>query len=359
MHVFQELVKEIPGWHVVWGFQPDVRGVDAAEGGDACRGKAFPDDAGVFHVVADHFPDLGLAFRGENRLCTTLDDVGGAVELGGVAAVPQGIQCLPGAVSSFAGNGLGQDDVAAAGAGEACCLGEGAELNGTVFGLRNLKDGAWHILLGDVGVVSSIKEDDGVMLQGVVHPLFQLLTGEGGARRIIRAAEVNQVNGLFRQLRAEIVLGVAGKIGDALVAAIRLQSAGAAGHDIGVQVYRVYRIRDGNGVIGAEDFLDVAAVALGTIRHEYLVSLNAQPLVVVFDDFIHQEAVALLRAVAPEGIGGCHFVYCLVHGLDAGLWQWQGYIAYAQGNDVSFRMRLNEGGPPAGCLPEKIAACQL
>ena len=118
-------------------------------------------------------------------------------------------------------------------------------------------------------------------------------------------------------------------------------------------------VGDGNGVIGAEDFLDVAAVALGTVGHEYLVRFDAQPLIVVLDDFVHQEAVALLRAVAPEGIWGGHFVNSLVHSLNTSLGQRQGNITNAQRNHISLWMSLYKSSSTMGGFPKKIAASQF
>ena len=72
-------------------FQPDVRGVDAAVGFKTGGFQPFPYQAGVFHVVGDGFRHLGLAFLRVDGGSAALDDVGCAVELGGVAAVQEAV----------------------------------------------------------------------------------------------------------------------------------------------------------------------------------------------------------------------------------------------------------------------------
>ena len=137
-----------------------------------------------------------------------------------------------------------------------------------------------------------------------------------------------------------------------------LQRARTAGHDVRVEIDRIDRVRDGDFIVGAEDFLDVAAVALGTVADEDLifVDLDSALRVVVLDDRFRQEGIALLRAIATEGFGFCHLIDSLVHGLDAGSRQRLGNIADAETDDIRIRMRLLECLDPAGDFCEEIAA---
>ena len=86
---FQEFVEEVPRWHVFWCLEPDVWCIDAAECLDSCGGKAFADDAGIFHVIGDGCFDLMLAGFGEDRLCTALYDIGGTAAIHDIVAVPE------------------------------------------------------------------------------------------------------------------------------------------------------------------------------------------------------------------------------------------------------------------------------
>ena len=143
--------------------------------------------------------------------------------------------------------------------------------------------------------------------------------------------------------------------------AVLLQRARAAGHDIRVEVDRVYRVRDGDLVCRAEDLLDVAAVALGAVADEDLVrrDLDAAVRVVVLDDGFRQERVALLWAVAVERLSLRLIVDRLVHGLDADLRQRLRDIADAEADDVGIRVRFLVGSDTARNLREEIAARQL
>ena len=113
----------------------------------------------------------------------------------------------------------------------------------------------------------------------------------------------------------------------------------AARHNVGINVNRVNRVRNQNGVVSAENVEDVAEVALCTVRDEDLIGgeLYAVGLVVA-DQRLVQEAVALLIAVAVEGLllglilNGC--VQC----VDNSRYQRTGYVTDAQTDDISLRM---------------------
>ena len=115
----EQLVEEVPRRHIIRGLEPDVRSIDAAIGFDAGRLKSFADDAGIFHVVADELFDLLLALRRIDSSSAALDDVGRAIELRRMAAVPELVELNKRAVSSAALDRLGDDRIAAARAGEA------------------------------------------------------------------------------------------------------------------------------------------------------------------------------------------------------------------------------------------------
>ena len=166
---------------------------------------------------------------------------------------------------------------------------------------------------------------------------------------------------LFGQLRGKVILCGAGQICYPFEVAVLLELAGTPCHDIGVKVDGVYRVGDGHSVSEAEDFLDIAAVAFGAIADKDFISAEVQPigLVIVFENGFCQEAVALFRAISPEGSGVGHFVHSLVHGFYAGRGQGPGHIAYPQADDISFRMELLIGCHPAAYFSEQIAAGEL
>src|SRR5690606_6692745 len=85
----EELVEEGPG--IGAGVDPDVGGVVAADAAVAEAGHGVADEFRVGHVVGDLLFDLGLAGLGVYGGGGLLHGVGDAVELGRVAAVPEGV----------------------------------------------------------------------------------------------------------------------------------------------------------------------------------------------------------------------------------------------------------------------------
>ena len=94
-----------------------------------------------------------MALGGVNGGGAALDDVGDAVELGGVAAGPEAME-----IDSLAGLGatvqsVGNDGEGAAGAGEAGEFAEAAELDGDLAGAGDFVDGMRDRAVGNVGFV--------------------------------------------------------------------------------------------------------------------------------------------------------------------------------------------------------------
>ena len=172
--------------------------------------------------------------------------------------------------------------------------------------------------------------------------------------------EVDQIHLLPGQFRYEVVRPGRVEVDDALVAAVPVDP-GAAGHDVGVQVDRVDRVRDGDLRPGAEQFLDVAGVALGAVADEHLVGLDESPArpEIVGGDGLAQEVVALLRAVTAEPGHGAHLVHSLVEGLDACRRQRVGDIADAQLDHLALGVGGLEGGHPLGDVGEQVGGLEL
>ena len=89
--LFQKAVEEVPGAGAVRGAAPHVRAVVGAVHLKAGRRQALLYRAGVGAVEVDRLVHLGRPLRSVDGRRAPLDDVGGAVELGGLAAVPHGV----------------------------------------------------------------------------------------------------------------------------------------------------------------------------------------------------------------------------------------------------------------------------
>ena len=214
----------------------------------------------------------------------------------------------------------------------------------------DLVDGTRQRFVLDEALVSCVIQDNGVLLAGVVHPGLEARAVVSGAGRVVRRADIDNValNGLVRQRQEAVCL-----------VCIREYDL-AAGHYVGINVNRVDRIRNQNGVVGAEDVEDVAEVALCAVRDEDLIGgeLYAVGLVVA-DQCLVQKAVALLIAVAVERfllgliLNGC------VQRIDNSRYQRTGYVADAQTDNVRLRVRLGILAHLAGDGGEQIALLEI
>ena len=110
-------------------------------------------------------------------------------------------------------------------------------------------------------LVSGIEENDRIILLGVLHPSLELLASRDSTGGVVRKAEVDDVGFLGGHIGDEAVGRIALEIKQAGVGAFFIGIAGVAGHDIGVDIDRVNRIGDGDGVAVPEDIENVAGVA--------------------------------------------------------------------------------------------------
>jgi len=235
------------------------------------------------------------------------------------------------------------------------------ELDGALPGTANLIDAAGNLRIADVGLIGGIIEDEGVVLQGVVHPLAQLLLSDDGARGVVGVAQVDDVDGTaFGQLWHKAILGGGGQIAHVGPASVAVGAA-ATNHHVGVDVNGIDGVSDADEVIPMQQLLEVASVALGTVVYENLVDVevDAARQEVVLQDGFAQKIVALLRTVAAEALGGGHLVNSLVHGFDDGGTERLGDVADAEGDDVSLGVHHLEGVDLLGDVGKQIIVLEV
>ena len=319
--------------------------------------EAFLDNARVVAVVVQRFLYLLCALFGVDSRRAALDDIGSAVELGALTAVPHGVQAL-----AVAHKRLGHHGVAAACAGEAGGFREGTELDGAGLGAFHLIDGMGHVLFGDEALVRSVEHDDGAVLVGVIHPNLQLVGIQNGAGGVVGAAQVDDVGNLVGERGDEIVFGRGGHVDDVRPAlGFLVVFARTAGHGVGVNIHGVHRVAYGYLVVDGKDVADVAAVALGAVGNEDLVvfDIYAAGTEVVFGNGGAQEVVALLGAVAVEVLERSHVVHGGMHGIDNRRRQRAGYVADAHLDHLRLGMRRGVLGGTAGNLGKQVATGKL
>ncbi len=357
MRALQKLVEEIPAGHPARRLAPHVRAVHRPVDAPAAALERLLYHARVLAVVRDPRVHLALARFGVDGGRPALDDVARAVELRRLAPQPHRVQVLPVALQLAR-----HDRVAAACAREARRLGKRAELDGAGARPVDLEDAVRHVRLHDEALVGRVEHDDRPVLVGVVHPTRELLGRQHGARRVVGRAQVDDIDRLFGNGGEKAVFGSRGHVAD-LRPRLRALApvARAAGHGVRVHVDGVDRVAHGDGVVHGEDVADVAAIAFRTVGDEDLVDVHLHParVEVVFADGLAQEIVALLRAVAVEGLGPRHVVDCRVHGLDHGGRERARDVADAHLHQLDIRVRLLERLRAPRYLGEKVAAGQL
>ena len=82
----EQTIEELPAVHATT--DPDIGRVDATESRNADGLEGLLHELGVLARVGDVVHDLLTALRRIDSLGSTLNDVGSAVELGGLATVP-------------------------------------------------------------------------------------------------------------------------------------------------------------------------------------------------------------------------------------------------------------------------------
>ena len=210
-----------------------------------------------------------------------------------------------------------------------------------------------HVRFTDEGFVSGIEKDQRVVVQGIVHPFLQLLTGESRTRRIIGITQVNQIYPMIGKFGNKPVLTGTRQVSDLAPQTVRSGNSRTSAHDITVHIHRIYRIGNGDEIILTEKFGKVSQVALRSVADkDFRRTESDAPLFeVVFQNGFDQEVISLFRPVAVECTGIRQFPDGPAHRLDASLGKRTGH-RFPDGSDVPA-----DGRPqrplPCGPLPKR------
>ncbi len=136
-----------------------------------------------------------------------------------------------------------------------------------------------------------------------------------------------------------------------------IRGTGPPRHHVRVDVHRIHRVDDGHHVVLAEDFKNVARIALRAVRHEHFVKVDRHPArrEVVVDDRLPEEIVALLGAVAAECRANTQLVGRLVDGGDHGGRERLGDIADPHADNLGGRVLAGELADAARDLRKQIS----
>ena len=201
-------------------------------------------------------------------------------------------------------------------------------------------DAVWYAVMADESLIRHIVADESVVLLSVSYPFLQFVARKGGACRIVRIAEIDDVDALAGQFGHKAILCRAGQIDDVRPPSVGTQHACPSAHDIGIDIDGVNRVGDGDAHVRTEQFLEVAGVALGTVADKYLVltDVDATTSEIVFYDGMAQKVVSLLRSVATERRSVGHLVGRTMQGFYDSRNERLGYVADAEADDLGLRM---------------------
>ena len=238
--------------------------------------------------------------------------------------------CL--AIEGYCCKFLWNNSISTSHTSETCSLRIASELYCHLASTLYLVDRVRNIIILDVSLVGSIIEYYCIVVYGIVYPFAQLLFRQHGACRVVRIAEVYHVDPVIRKLRYEIVLCCAREVSNVAPFSRIISYSCTTYHYVGVDIYRINRVGDTDGVVPSYYLLDVSCVALSTIIDEDLVSIKtyaARCIIVLYYCFA-QEVVASLWTIAAECSFRCHFVNGFVHSVYHRWTQWSGYVTDAK-----------------------------
>ena len=88
------------------------------------------------------------------------------------------------------------------------------EFDGHLAGATDLIDRMGYVLIADESLVGCIVKDDGIVVDGIIDPLAQLLASDDHACGIVGIAQVDHVDTMVGNDRDEVVVLGAGHIRD-------------------------------------------------------------------------------------------------------------------------------------------------
>ena len=169
--------------------------------------------------------------------------------------------------------------------------------------------------MGQLGIlnerfVCGIKQDQGFVRPGVVHPLLELRFRRYSAGGVVGITEVDQVNRFTGNLCGKPVVGADRQVGKAAITTVITRLTCTASHHIAVDVHRIHRIGDCNAIATPEDVENIAAVAFGAIGYKDLLcaDLTASGLEVIAGNRLAKPGITLFRPVAVESLRRAHLV---------------------------------------------------
>ena len=281
MCFLKEIIKELPGGHLIRCFQPDIWSIFSTGHGKSCCGKALEDRLCITHVISDLLLQLCFSLRRVNSLACSLYNVRSTIKLGSVASCPETVK-LYAITHQF----LRNNSKSKTNACKASIFGKASKLDGTGSRTLALINAVRDILLGNICLICCIIDDHAAVFVGVVDPLLKSCLCDSTAGRIVREAEIDQIRYFIcRYLRKETILLFAGHVDHTVkVLTLFVIKTSTSGHNVGIYIYRINWVANCNLVIQSEDLLDVSGITFCSIGNKDLVCADvaASGLIIIF-----------------------------------------------------------------------------
>ena len=281
MCFLKEIIKELPGSHLIRCFQPDVWSIFSTGYGKSCCRKSLKDSLCITHVISDLLLQLCFSLRRVNSLACSLYNVRSTVKLGSVASCPETVKLYAITHQFLRNNGKAKTNAC-----KASIFGKASKLDGTGSRTLALINAVRDILLRNICLICCIIDDHAAVFVGVVDPLLKSCLCDSTTGGIVREAEIDQIRYLIcRNLRKETILLFAGHVDHTVkVLTLFVIKTSTSGHNVGIYIYRINRVADCNLVIQSENLLDVSGITFCSIGNKDLVCADvaASGLIIIF-----------------------------------------------------------------------------
>ena len=115
-------------------------------------------------------------------------------------------------------------------------------------------------------LVGRIVHNQSTISKSVINPLFELAAGYYSTGGIIRVAKIHYIELFLRDIARKSVLGIAGYV-FYLIAA----------HQVGIHLYRIYRVCNTDKRPGSKDITYITRVAFGSVINKNVIGIHLYP----------------------------------------------------------------------------------
>ena len=113
----------------------------------------------------------------------------------------------------------------------------------------------------------------------------------------------------------------------------------SAAHNIGIHIYRIYRVGDKDHIVISENICNISGIAFCSVGNKNIARINRYAMTfIIFGYCVSEKFIALFRTVAFKGLGTCHSVYAFMKGINNVAGQWTGNITNTKTDHLFIRV---------------------